>query len=209
MKALVIGSNGYLGRHITRMARDMGWVVSTSDLQENAWDCDPGYRQCDIRRKEDLRKLDWRVDHVYFFSGILETTDSFERYEACIDINEKGLVGALEAIRVRADRLPKIIFPSSRLVYLGGEGVLGEDSEANSLTLYSVNKRAAEMYLKLYEQVFGLPFTIFRICVPYGNLLGGECGAWNYWHLPKICIIWKGYPCLRGWPPAKDFHSRR
>lgn len=175
MKSLVLGSNGYLGRHITRAIRNLGWQAQTADLQDAAWDGDPAYRRCDMCRREDLYKLDWDVDWVWLFGGLSGTTVGFERYEDYIDINEKGLVGVLEVIRTQAGRRPKIIFPSSRLVYLGKKDEpLKEDGELNSLTVYSVNKRAAEMYLELYRKVFGLGYTVFRICVPYGNLLDDE-----------------------------------
>jgi UDP-glucose 4-epimerase len=177
MKSLILGSNGYLGRHITRAIRHLGWQANTADLQDTAWDGDPSYRRCDMRRKEDLHKLDWDVDWVWLFGGLSGTTVGFERYEDYIDVNEKGLVGVLEIVRAQAQAgcRPKIIFPSSRLVYLGKKGVpLKEDDEFNSLTVYSVNKRAAEMYLELYRKVFGLRYTVFRICVPYGNLLDDE-----------------------------------
>lgn len=175
MKSLVIGSNGYLGRHITRAIRYLGWQATTADLQDAAWDGDPAYRRCDMRCKEDLLNLDWDVDLVWLFGGLSGTTVGFERYEDYIDVNEKGLVGVLEMIRTQASCRPKLIFPSSRLVYLGKNGEpLREDGELNSLTVYSVNKRAAEMYLELYRKVFGLRYTVFRICVPYGNLLDDE-----------------------------------
>jgi UDP-glucose 4-epimerase len=174
IKALVLGSNGYVGRHVTHAARAAGWDVQTTDLQPAAWDSDPCYLACDVRQRSDLEKLDWDVDMVFVFSGLSGTTVGFEKYEDYIDVNEKGLVGILECARVRAGDRAKIVFPSSRLVYRGVPGKLREDAEKASLTVYAVNKRAGEMYLGLYEQAFGLRHTIFRICVPYANLLGGE-----------------------------------
>jgi len=67
----------------------------------------------------------------------------------------------------------KIIFPSTRLVYKGKAGLLKEDSEKEFKTVYAVNKFACEQYLKMYANVYGVKYCIFRICVPYGTLVPG------------------------------------
>ncbi len=169
MKALVLGSNGYLGRHLVASARDAGWSVQTSDIQTTAWDGDSGYHACDVRLPDQIVNLDFDVDLVFMFTGLSGTIAGFERFNDYIDINEKGLVGVLEHLR-SLPRMPKIIFPSRRLVYKGARGKrLREEDEKESLTIYAVNNRAAENYLELYQRVFGLRYAIFRVCVPYGN----------------------------------------
>lgn len=67
----------------------------------------------------------------------------------------------------------KLVFPSTRLVYRGNEEPLKEDAEKEFKTVYAMNKYACEQYLKMYADVFGLSYCIFRICVPYGSLLEG------------------------------------
>ena len=172
MKALVLGANGYLGRHLAHAARARGWDVRVTDLQPAAWDDDPAYRRCDIRRLDDLLTLDWDVDVVLAFSGMSGTTDTFDRYAEQIETNERGLVGVLEALRRRRSA-GKVVFPSSRLVYKGARGtLLKEDAPKEPLTIYAAAKLAAEAYLALYRRVFGTRYAVFRICVPYGNLLG-------------------------------------
>jgi UDP-glucose 4-epimerase len=65
----------------------------------------------------------------------------------------------------------RIIFPSSRLVYKGVTNVpLVEESEKEFKSVYALNKWFGEKILEQYSQYFNIPFTIFRICVPYGNL---------------------------------------
>ena len=65
----------------------------------------------------------------------------------------------------------KVIFPSTRLVYHGCHGELKEDSPNEFKSIYAINKFACEQYLRLYSQVFEIPYCIFRICVPYGTLI--------------------------------------
>lgn len=170
MKALVFGANGYLGRHIVHAAGKRGWEVKTTDIQRCAWNDDPAYQCCDIRDAEALtRDLDWDVDVVFIFGGLSGTVDSFDNFADYIDVNIKGLVGILEAVR-RTGCRAKVVYPSSRLVYRGNSDCeLVEDDVEQANTVYAATKLAAEQYLGLYRRIFGLRFTVFRIGIPYGN----------------------------------------
>lgn len=90
-----------------------------------------------------------------------------------MDVNEKGLLHLLNHIRLSPYR-PKIIFPSTRLVYQGADKALTEEAKKETKTIYAVNKLACEGYLYAYRQSFDIPYTIFRICIPYGNLIEGD-----------------------------------
>jgi len=79
----------------------------------------------------------------------------------------------LDAIR-KSEYRPKVIFPSTRLVYKGYDKPLKEEDEKESKTIYSANKIACEGYLQAYHDSFDIPYTIFRICIPYGNLLSSD-----------------------------------
>lgn len=69
---------------------------------------------------------------------------------------------------------PKIIYPSTRLVYKGVDKPLKEGDEKETKTIYAVNKLACEGILQAYKASFDIPYTVFRICIPYGNLLSTD-----------------------------------
>ena len=48
---------------------------------------------------------------------------------------------------------------------------LHEDSEKEFKTIYALNKYHNECILKMFKAHYNIPYTIFRIGVPYGNLL--------------------------------------
>ena len=79
----------------------------------------------------------------------------------------------LDVIR-KSEYRPKIIFPSTRLVYKGYDKPLKEEDEKESKTIYAANKLACEGYLQAYRDSFDIPYTVFRICIPYGNLLSTD-----------------------------------
>ena len=131
------------------------------------------YHQLNLLDKEAVAAIDLNVDYIFMMAGMTGTKVGFDRYEQFVDINEMALLNLLDAIRKSPYR-PKVIFPSSRLVYKGVDKPLKEDDEKDCKTIYAANKIACEGYLKAYSYNFDIPYTIFRICVPYGNMLDND-----------------------------------
>jgi UDP-glucose 4-epimerase len=170
MKAAVIGCNGYIGKHLALFLQDQGWEVHGYGKRPSFDLNISNYTSLDIQKRSDLDRFDTQVDHIFYFSGITGTSAAYNAYENYIDVNEKGLLHILDKVR-SADHKPRIIFPSSRLVYKGVTDVpLPENAEKEFKTIYALNKWFGEQVLQQYGNYFDIPFSIFRICVPYGNL---------------------------------------
>lgn len=173
-KNLIIGSNGYLGRHLCRyfnLQHESFIPVSHSQTSIDNYD---NYRQVDITNFEEVNGLDLNVDRIYLLSAKVGTADGFNNYKDYLEVNELGVLNLLNAC-VEQNVKPQIVFPSSRLVYKGVKDLpLKEDSEKEAKTIYAQNKLAAEGYLKMYENLHGISYTIFRICVVYGNMFDSK-----------------------------------
>jgi UDP-glucose 4-epimerase len=117
--------------------------------------------------------MDWAVDQVFLFAGVTGTTASFKNPESYVAGNEIGLLNVLESIRLSSHR-PRLVFPSTRLVYKGSDFPLPETAELEAKTVYAANKIACEFHLRAFSNAFDIPHTIFRVCVPYGNSQGSE-----------------------------------
>lgn len=168
----VIGANGYLGRHIVRSLQNYNdCIIECYDI-ENKYDL-PSFHQLDLTERQSVSGFNFDVDYIFMFAGITGTYAGFENYESYTKINEIGLLNLLDAIQKSSYR-PKIIFPSTRLVYKGFDKPLKEGDEKESKTIYAANKLACEGYLQAYHDSFDIPYTIFRICLPYGNLLSSD-----------------------------------
>lgn len=170
MKAAVIGCSGYIGKHLSLFLQQQGWEVygygkkPTCDLHIT------GYTHLNIQEKTDFEHFDTNVDYIFYFSGITGTSAAYNSYENYIDVNEKGLLHVLDKVRSAAHK-PRIVFPSSRLVYKGVTDIpLPENAEKEFKTIYALNKWFGEQAVQQYNNYFGIPFSIFRICVPYGNI---------------------------------------
>ena len=170
----ILGANGFIGRHLAYYLNQNGFKVFAYDVQPERNPNLPAeiqYEQFDICHNYD--HINFNVDYLFVFSGITGTKNGFEQYRTFIEVNEIGLLNILSKVKDMGQK-PKIIFPSTRLVYKGVEQPLPEDAEKEAKTIYAANKLACERYLKMYANCYGITYTIYRICVPYGNLFDGE-----------------------------------
>lgn len=169
-RCAVIGANGYIGKHLSYYLKNRG-------IKSDLYDIHPieaeNYRIVDLTSLESVASIDLNVDYIFLFAGLTGTYAGFDNYIKFNSINEIGLLNLLDAIR-KSNFRPKIVFPSTRLVYKGIDKALNEDDEKETKTIYAVNKLACEGMLQAYKQSFDIPYTIFRVCVPYGNLLSSD-----------------------------------
>ena len=170
MRCAIIGGKGYIGKHLAFYLHQSGISSQVYDML----DCDEiNFKKIDISSPESVEEIDLNVDYIFMFAGLTGTYTGFDKYQVYNSINEIGLLNLLDAIRKSKYR-PKIVFPSTRLVYKGVDKPLKETDEKECKTIYAVNKIACEGLLHAYNASFDIPYTIFRICIPYGNLLSTD-----------------------------------
>lgn len=170
-KCAIIGSKGYIGKHLEYYLKQKKNDVVCYDVVESE---DVNYHRCDLTDFESVRRIiDLKVDYIFMFAGLTGTYVGFDKANIFVNVNEMGLIKLLNCIRESKYR-PKIIFPSTRLIYKGADKALKEDDEKETKTIYAVNKIACENLLYAYRQNFDIPYTIFRICVPFGNMFSDD-----------------------------------
>lgn len=169
-KCAIIGSKGYIGRHLEWYLKGMNIIPMCYDLVDEKTE---NYRQVDLTNKRSIAYIDLDVDYIFLTAGLTGTYVGFFNYEKYVTVNEVGLFNLLDAVRQSSYR-PKLIFLSTRLVYKGADKLLKEDDEKETKSVYAVNKLACEGILQAYKASFDIPYIVFRICIPYGNLLGND-----------------------------------
>lgn len=170
MRCAVIGGKGFIGKHLVYYLQREGHQVASYDIVESE---EEGYTRIDMTDVNSVAAMNLDVDYVFMFAGLTGTYVGFDAYEKYVAINEMALLNLLDAIR-KSPYQPKVIFPSTRLVYKGVDKPLKEEDEKESKTIYATNKIACEGYLQAYRDSFDIPYTVFRICIPYGNLLNND-----------------------------------
>lgn len=171
-KIAMIGANGYIARNLICLLQKEKPEIELElyDLAERHVDGAEHYHCVNMLEEELERKIDFSCDLIYMFAGKTGSVNGFDQYEVFLDTNERALLNVLNAYR-KSHSEAKLIFPSTRLVYKGKEGALQEDAEKEFKTIYAINKFACEQYLKQYQNVFGVKYCTFRICLPYGTLI--------------------------------------
>jgi UDP-glucose 4-epimerase len=170
MKVSIIGSNGYIGKHLAKYFFEKNWEVFGYDVSNESKVEGIKYTVLKLLSKHDANKVNLDVDFLFYFAGITGTAKAYDDYELYIDMNEKTLLHMLNRMRIENFK-GRIIFPSTRLVYKGEKNTpLKEDAPKDFKTIYALNKWFGENLLIQYNEYFDINFSIFRICVPYGNL---------------------------------------
>jgi UDP-glucose 4-epimerase len=170
MKAAIIGVNGYLGRNLAYAMSELNWDIVGYGTKEESLVDGLKYSKADICSQEDVERIDTEVDFIFFFASKTGTFQAYEDYTGFIGINEVGLLNVLSLIRRRGAGC-RVVFPSTRLVYKGQQGKpLKEVDPKEFKSIYALTKFFGEQSLQQYQSYFGIPFTVFRICVPFGDM---------------------------------------
>lgn len=160
----IFGHKGYLGKQLMYYFESKGISCSGIDVPES-----------DITSARFWEGFCPEVyDTILFFSGLTGTEKSFVDAQRYLAVNESGLLNLLDKLVHLGEESPRVIFPSSRLVYKGSDELITEDAEKETKTVYAVNKLACEGYLAAYSNRYGIPYNVIRICVPYGSILATE-----------------------------------
>ena len=201
-KVAIIGAKGFIGRHLVWYLKEKrGIEAEQYDVVETS---EPHYHMVNMLDKEAVASIDYNVDLVFMMTGLTGTKVGFDKYEQFVDVNEIALLNLLDAIRKSSYR-PKVVFPSSRLVYKGVDRPLQEDDEKDSKTIYAANKQACEGYLKAYSYNYDIPYTVFRICVPYGNMLDNNYSFGTVGFFIKTASQGKNIPMYGGGTIKRTF----
>jgi CDP-paratose 2-epimerase len=152
----------------------------------------------DVREVGKLRAAVARAGHVFHFAAQVAVTTSVRDPVADFEVNARGTLNVLEAIR-RAPRPPSIIYTSTNKVYgaladlrlhvrdgryAPEELVLGQTGidERRSLDLYSpygCSKGCADQYVLDHARIYGLRAVVFRMSCIYGpHQCGTEDQGW-------------------------------
>ncbi|MDN4073660.1 NAD-dependent epimerase/dehydratase family protein [Fictibacillus terranigra] len=172
MKAIVTGGAGFIGSHLVVELIEKGHevhildnlvsghlknvhpsaVVHIEDIQSNE------AKQVIIKEQPDV---------VFHLAAQADVGKSIlePRMDASVNIN--GTINILEACHEAS--VKKIIFASTSAVYGDVKAKLAPENIATvPISYYGLSKLSAEGYIRLFYQLYALPFTILR----YGNVYG-------------------------------------
>jgi CDP-paratose 2-epimerase len=207
---LVVGGAGFIGTnlvdHLARrghtvrvyddlsrpgVTRNLAWLVREHGQRIDA-------RVASVLDRDALRAAVRGVGAVFHLAAQVAVTTSLVDPLADFDVNARGTLEVLEAVRAQPEP-PPVVFTSTNKVYgtLADVPLRLEDGryrpldarlhatgidESRSLdfcTPYGCSKGAADQYVLDYAKSFDVPATVFRMSCIYGpQQLGSEDQGW-------------------------------
>jgi len=208
---LVTGGAGFIGSNIAdRLASDGHEVLVYDALSRPGVETNLQWLKerhgsrvtaivADIRDEDELARAAREAKAVFHMAAQVAVTTSLVDSRADFEINVRGTLNLLDALRLRTGEKVPLIFASTNKVYgdladipfrLDGdryvpdhEGVaahgIGEDRPLDFHTPYGCSKGAADQYVLDYARSFDLPTAVLRMSCIYGHRqMGTEDQGW-------------------------------
>ena len=151
----------------------------------------------DVRDEDELVRAAQDASAVFHFAAQVAVTTSLVDPREDFDINVRGTINLLDAVRVRSEPVP-IIFASTNKVYgdladiefdtlhdryepksFAARRGIDESRPLDFHTPYGCSKGAADQYVLDYARSFGVPTAVFRMSCIYGQRqMGTEDQGW-------------------------------
>jgi UDP-glucose 4-epimerase len=175
MKTIVTGGAGFIGSHLIDNLVDAGHeVLAIDDLSSG--------KQANLNNAARLEEMDIgdeRISDVVssfvpdaVFHAAAQISVSLSAREPATDAktNILGTLNVLDAIRQAPGDPAKFVFVSTGGAMYGEPEALpaSESVPAQPGSPYGASKRAIEIYLPVYERLFGIKHTTLRLANVYG-----------------------------------------
>jgi UDP-glucose 4-epimerase len=149
----ITGADGFIGKQLSQVLEDRGFKLIKYDLNN-----------FDLRNEVNLSD---KIDVLYHLAAVNKPYFSKLNPAETFKTNVLGTLNLLEA--ARKSNVKKIIFASSILVYKDLTKTEETDPVGyNGIYPYNLEKIIGEEYIKIYSDLFGIDYLIFRISGVYG-----------------------------------------
>lgn len=161
-KVVVVGGSGFVGSHVADRLSEVGYQVTIFDRDESAWlRSDQTMVTGDILDGKKLNLTIAGATAVYNFAALADLNQAIDQPLKTVNTNIVGNINVMEACRLHD--VKRFVYASTVYVHSREGG------------FYRCSKQASESYVKEYQRVFGLDFTILR----YGSLYGPRADETN------------------------------
>ena len=162
MKALITGSKGFIGSHLSAELEKNGYEVIKCDLAEG-----DGSIAMDIMNPEMIQSVleEYMPDVIINMAGQANVGLSWRKPQLTVQLNTVGLINILEAVRT--------VNPKIRVLAIGSSDEYGslkesgvnvtEDIPVKPITPYAISKQAQELFAQLYVRSYGMDICMIRL----------------------------------------------
>lgn len=169
-KALIIGAEGFVGRHLIARLRADGWAVAVTKLanesasgmsEENIPVCDLDILDADATRAL-LSEIE--PDCVFHLAAQSSVALSWKEPTLTVDINVKGVVHVLEAARAMKQPARVLLIGSSEEygAVRPAQLPVNEETPLRPGNIYAATKAAQDMIGAIYAEAYGMDILMIR-----------------------------------------------
>ncbi len=196
-EVLVTGGLGFIGSNLcielvrqgarvtiidNMLPRQGGNLFNIRDIEGEA-----AVNISDVRNQLSMNHLVQGKDYIFHLAGQVNHVDSMKNPLQDLEINCRGTLVLLEALR-HHNRDAKVIFARTRGEYGSSVSLpVDEDHPTNPKGVYAVTNLTAEKLVLVYDDVFKVKGACLRITNTYGprhQMLHDEYGVFN-WFIRK------------------------
>ena len=160
-KALITGSQGFVGHYLRQELENNGYEVTGLDLQAGE-----GVVAADLLNAEQVWEIVAQVnpDAVFHLAGQASVAKSWSIPQKTVEINVIAAINLMEAVRAVNSACRMVMVGSSdQYGNLGAAGSkVTEDLATNPQTPYAVSKMAQEEMARVYVRAYGMNICMTR-----------------------------------------------
>lgn len=172
---IIYGGGGFIGSHLAEGLLGKGYNVTIFDKINFSKENIKGFRdkvkiiEGDFKNEYDLLSSLEGIDFVYHLvsSTLPASSNDNPVYDA-----ESNLVSTLKMLQdVVKRKIKKVVFVSSGGTVYGVPQTtpIKESHPRQPICSYGIIKKTIEDYLYMYNHLYGLDYSVFRLANPYGE----------------------------------------
>lgn len=162
MKALITGSKGFIGSHLSAELEANGYELIKCDIADG-----DGIVAMNIMDQAMVQRVleKYQPDVLINMAGQANVGLSWKKPQFTVELNTIGLINILESART--------VDPKMRVIAVGSSDEYGnlreiganvtEDIPVKPITPYAISKQAQELFAQLYVNSYGMDICMVRL----------------------------------------------
>ncbi|MDC3171328.1 NAD-dependent epimerase/dehydratase family protein [Prochlorococcus sp. AH-716-E13] len=171
-KILILGGNGFIGVHLIRRLKDIGYdcfSLSLKKIKEKSKEDNIYFLNANLADLSEVKKVleNRHFDYVVNLSGYIDHSDFFNGGVDVLNTHFGGLLNILKIIDLK--NLKKIVQIGSSDEYGNLSSPQNEEMREDPVTPYALAKLSCTNLLQMLHKTQKLPIVILRLFLVYGE----------------------------------------